>query len=115
MWHYGVWCAAVRAGSDDIFLRSTSGGLRFSLALAGEALQTLVAGADAALGDGVDAAPDGALAREIARREGELPVLRLPFPAPELGAARPEGDAATPQPGQSTPEAGMDEIGRAHV
>lgn len=109
--HFGVGFSAVRAVSDDILLRSTSGGLRFSLALAREALQTVLAGADVAAGHGADAAPsdeDGALAGEIARRDGELPVLRLPFPAPALGATRPEVDAATSEAGPSTPEAGMD-------
>ena len=133
--HFGVGFSAVRAVSDDILLRSTSGGLRFSLALAREALETLVAGADAApvqdaaapddalvpafdptaddsLAQDGALSRDGTLAGEIARRDGELPVLRLPWPAPELGAATPEVDAATPEAGESTPEAGVDSPAR---
>ena len=63
---FGVGFAAVLAVSDDPEVRSRGGGVRFSAA----ATRSEV-GAVAALAD------------EVARREGAVPVLRLPWPAPD--------------------------------
>ena len=74
---FGVGFAAVRAVSDEATVRSTSGGVRFSLAATRDLLD--------------DVAPEGSALRDaVAGRGDELPVLRLPFPAPALGEA-PDG------------------------
>jgi hypothetical protein len=62
---FGVGFAAVLAVSDEPALRSTTGGVRWSRA---ETVRT------------VEALP--ALAEELARRLGHVPVLRLPWPDP---------------------------------
>ncbi|MFE6971180.1 sacsin N-terminal ATP-binding-like domain-containing protein [Isoptericola sp. NPDC057653] len=69
---FGVGFAAVRAVSDEVTVRSRGGGVRFSLAATRDLLAD-VAPAGSALGDAV------------AGRGADLPVLRLPFPAPALG------------------------------
>ncbi|MEU4387688.1 ATP-binding protein [Promicromonospora sp. NPDC023805] len=76
---FGVGFAAVRAVSDDVVVRSRTGGVRFSLA-----------GTRAELGLEVGPLPDahapdaheGRLRGEARSRGDALPVLRLPFPAP---------------------------------
>lgn len=68
---FGVGFAAVLAVSDEPAVVSTSGGVRFSAA---------------ATRAEVTAVP--ALASEVARRDGGVPVLRLPWPA---DGAPPEG------------------------
>ncbi|HWV77029.1 MAG TPA: ATP-binding protein, partial [Isoptericola sp.] len=74
---FGVGFAAVRAVSDEATVRSTSGGVRFSLAATRDLLD--------------DVAPEGSALRDaVAGRGDDLPVLRLPFPAPALGEA-PDG------------------------
>ncbi|GAB3088145.1 sacsin N-terminal ATP-binding-like domain-containing protein [Isoptericola nanjingensis] len=74
---FGVGFAAVRAVSDEATVRSTSGGVRFSLVATRELLD--------------DVAPQGSALRDaVAGRGEDLPVLRLPFPAPALGDA-PDG------------------------
>ena len=70
---FGVGFAAVLAVSDDPAVFSTSGGVRFSAAQT----RTEVAGI-------------GSLGAEVARRDGAVPVLRLPWPA---DGAVPEGFA----------------------
>ena len=64
---FGVGFAAVRSVADEISVRSTTGGVRFSLAETAAEL--------AALG-----VSHPALAAETRRREGSLPALRLPRP-----------------------------------
>ncbi|WP_418275949.1 sacsin N-terminal ATP-binding-like domain-containing protein [Isoptericola jiangsuensis] len=91
---FGVGFAAVRAVSDDVTVRSRTGGVRFSLE-----------GTRAALAEVTTAArPDGAapsddavrLAADVAARGDDLPVLRLPFAAPALDAGLDDGlDADT--------------------
>ncbi|MGY1633311.1 sacsin N-terminal ATP-binding-like domain-containing protein [Geodermatophilus sp. SYSU D01186] len=71
--HFGVGFAAVLAVSDEPRVHSTSGGVAFSAART----RAEVAGLPA-------------LAEEVARREGGVPVLRLPWPA---DGAPPEGFA----------------------
>ncbi|GGM18835.1 sacsin N-terminal ATP-binding-like domain-containing protein [Promicromonospora citrea] len=74
---FGVGFAAVRAVSDDILLRSRTGGVRFSLAATRTHLGLTpdATGADAA-------GPGWERVREVARGRGSaLPVLRLPHPA----------------------------------
>lgn len=80
---FGVGFAAVRSVSDEVVVRSRTGGVRFSLAGTRAEL-----GLDLAPGiqQGADLAPDGAretgLRSEARSRGDALPVLRLPFPAP---------------------------------
>ncbi|HLS04255.1 MAG TPA: hypothetical protein VK030_05785, partial [Actinomycetales bacterium] len=76
--HFGVGFSAVRAVSDDILVRSVSGGVRFSLENVRRELAGLDGGAD--------------LAAEIARRGSELPILRLPWP---IDALQSGGEMAT--------------------
>jgi len=64
---FGVGFAAVRSVSDELSVRSVSGGVRFSLTATAAELGAL-AGSH----------PD--LAAEVRRREGSLPALRLPLP-----------------------------------
>ncbi|MEL7976609.1 ATP-binding protein [Isoptericola sp. F-RaC21] len=74
---FGVGFAAVRAVADEATVRSTTGGVEFSLAATRDLLD--------------DVAPEGSALRDaVAARGDELPVLRLPFPAPALGEA-PDG------------------------
>ncbi|WP_230684852.1 sacsin N-terminal ATP-binding-like domain-containing protein [Cellulomonas sp. JZ18] len=72
---FGVGFAAVRAVADEVVVASTSGAVRFSLA-ATRAVVDETAAAQAAQGR-----PE--LAAEVARREGSLPALRLPWDAPD--------------------------------
>ncbi|HEY6796705.1 MAG TPA: hypothetical protein VI248_18685 [Kineosporiaceae bacterium] len=65
---FGVGFSAVLAVTDEPAVISRAGGVRFSAA----DTRALVAGA---------AAHSRALADELARRDGHVPVLRLPFPA----------------------------------
>lgn len=85
---FGVGFAAVRSVSDDVVVRSRTGGVRFSLA-----------GTHAELGLGTDAAevdpvqgPDAwdRLTAAAAARGDALPVLRLPFPAPGTAPDEPD-------------------------
>ncbi|MBL8932120.1 MAG: hypothetical protein JNL54_18520 [Kineosporiaceae bacterium] len=72
---FGVGFSAVLAVSDEPAVLSRHGGVRFSLQDTHDLVQRAAAGA-----------PD--LAGELARRDGHVPVLRLPFPAqgePPLG------------------------------
>ncbi|MGV8968435.1 MAG: sacsin N-terminal ATP-binding-like domain-containing protein [Cellulomonas sp.] len=64
---FGVGFAAVRSVADEISVRSTSGGVRFSLADTAAELATL-------------AASHPGVADEVRRRDGSLPALRLPLP-----------------------------------
>ncbi|WP_407320612.1 ATP-binding protein [Isoptericola halotolerans] len=74
---FGVGFAAVRSVSDDVAVRSRSGGVRFSAMATREFLAKLTADA-----------PTGAerLAADVAARGDDLPVLRLPVEAPPLPA-----------------------------
>ncbi|MFC4562794.1 sacsin N-terminal ATP-binding-like domain-containing protein [Nocardiopsis mangrovi] len=76
---FGVGFSAVAALSDDIAVASATGAVRWSLDLARHAVRT-------ALLDSERARPE--LAEEIGRRDGHLPLLRLPFPD---DSAPPEG------------------------
>ncbi|MFC3998532.1 sacsin N-terminal ATP-binding-like domain-containing protein [Nocardiopsis sediminis] len=76
---FGVGFSAVAALSDDITVASRTGAVRWSLDLARHAVRT-------GLLDSGRARPE--LAEEIGRRDGHLPLLRLPFPDP---SAPPEG------------------------
>ncbi|WP_402467347.1 sacsin N-terminal ATP-binding-like domain-containing protein [Isoptericola aurantiacus] len=70
---FGVGFAAVRAVSDDVTVASRSGGVRFGL------------DATRALLDELTARPGAQrLAGDVVARGDDLPVLRLPFPAPAL-------------------------------
>ncbi len=64
---FGVGFAAVRSVADEVAVRSTTGGVRFSLA-------------ETTLALGALAPSSPALAAEVARRDGSLPALRLPMP-----------------------------------
>ncbi|MEV0950525.1 ATP-binding protein [Promicromonospora sp. NPDC050249] len=76
---FGVGFAAVRSVSDDVVVRSRTGGVRFSLAGTRAELGLEVAqGADLA----ADVAREAGLRGEARSRGDALPVLRLPFPAP---------------------------------
>ncbi|MFD6177820.1 MULTISPECIES: sacsin N-terminal ATP-binding-like domain-containing protein [unclassified Isoptericola] len=78
---FGVGFAAVRAVADEVTVRSRGGGVRFSLA----ATRDLLA----------DVAPAGTALRDaVAGRGDDLPVLRLPFPAPALGEDAADDDEA---------------------
>ena len=68
---FGVGFAAVLGVTDAPALRSTTGGVRFSAANTRDEI-----------------AADGHLTAEAARRDGRVPVLRLPWPDP---AAPPDG------------------------
>lgn len=71
---FGVGFAAVRAVSDEVAVRSRTGGARFSLDATRDLLD--------------DVAPAGSPLREaVAGRGEDLPLLRLPFPAPALDDA----------------------------
>ncbi|MCU1431411.1 MAG: hypothetical protein JWP95_516 [Actinotalea sp.] len=74
---FGVGFAAVRSVADEITVTSTTGSVHFSQARTTE----LLAGAGEPLTE------------EVRRREGVLPVLRLPFegPSPHLEAVVPPG------------------------
>jgi hypothetical protein len=72
---FGVGFAAVRSVSDEVAVRSRSGGVRFSLA------------ATRALLDDVTAAGADRLRTAVEQRGDALPVLRLPFSAPALSEA----------------------------
>lgn len=74
---FGVGFAAVRSVSDDVTVRSRSGGVRFSTVATREFLAKLTA---------EDPAGSGRLAADVASRGDDLPVLRLPVEAPALPA-----------------------------
>lgn len=88
---FGVGFAAVRSVSDDVVVRSRTGGVRFSLAgtcaelglgPAPDAEQSADLVSDAARTD---------VLRDEARSRGDaLPVLRLPFPAPATTPDEPD-------------------------
>ncbi|WP_163571819.1 sacsin N-terminal ATP-binding-like domain-containing protein [Fodinicola feengrottensis] len=63
---FGIGFAATLAVSDEPEIRSTTGGIRFSLADTDKAVREL----------------GGAAAAELDRRDGRAPVLRLAWPAP---------------------------------
>lgn len=65
--HFGVGFTAVRALTDEPTVLSTTGGVRFSAADTARAVADL-------------AVPE--LDAEVSRRQGQLPALRLPWPAP---------------------------------
>ncbi|WP_407344583.1 sacsin N-terminal ATP-binding-like domain-containing protein [Pengzhenrongella phosphoraccumulans] len=64
---FGVGFAAVRSVADEISVRSTTGGVRFSLADTAAELAAL-------------ATTHPGVADEVRRRDGSLPALRLPLP-----------------------------------
>ncbi|MCK0116305.1 ATP-binding protein [Isoptericola sp. S6320L] len=74
---FGVGFAAVRSVSDDVTVRSRSGGVRFSAAATSEVLAKLTA---------EDRPGAERLAADVADRGHDLPVLRLPVEAPALPA-----------------------------
>jgi hypothetical protein len=77
---FGVGFAAVRSVADDVVVASRDGGVRFSLAATRDVLHGLTARAQAA-----DAPLQvRRLAADVAARGDDLPVLRLPFPAPAV-------------------------------
>ncbi len=79
---FGVGFAAVRSVSDDVAVRSRTGGVRFSLAATRALLDDVTSG-------GTERA--ARLRASSGERGDALPVLRLPFPAPALGE-RPDDD-----------------------
>lgn len=79
---FGVGFAAVRSVSDDVVVRSRTGGVRFSLA----ATRAELGLADLAAG----VAHEARLRDEARSRGDALPVLRLPFPAPGTTADEPD-------------------------
>ncbi|MFD6140851.1 sacsin N-terminal ATP-binding-like domain-containing protein [Promicromonospora sp. NPDC060271] len=93
---FGVGFAAVRSVSDDVVVRSRTGGVRLSLAATRAELGLRTGSAEVAP-DGeqtADLAPDAgrtAALRDEARSRGDaLPVLRLPFPAPGTAPDEPD-------------------------
>ncbi|MEG3614320.1 sacsin N-terminal ATP-binding-like domain-containing protein [Isoptericola haloaureus] len=76
---FGVGFAAVRAVSDDVSVASRDGGVRFALDETRAALASLTS-------EGAAGAAAQRLAADVAGRGDDLPVLRLPFPAPGLDA-----------------------------
>lgn len=79
---FGVGFSAVRAVSDDILVRSRTGGLRFSL----ERFRAELNAAEQPAPESSASEPpvvDGLLA-ELERRGDELPILRLPWAAESL-------------------------------
>ncbi|AEG45294.1 sacsin N-terminal ATP-binding-like domain-containing protein [Isoptericola variabilis] len=82
---FGVGFAAVRSVSDDVAVRSRTGGVWFALAATRALLDDVTSG-------GSDAA--ARLRAAVAERGDALPVLRLPFEAPALGDL-PDDDALT--------------------
>jgi len=86
---FGVGFAAVRAVADEATVRSTTGGVRFSLAATRDLLD--------------DVAPEGSALRDAVDGRGDdLPVLRLPFPAPALGEASGGADDERAEDGFAT-------------
>jgi hypothetical protein len=91
---FGVGFAAVRSVSDDVVVRSRTGGVRFSLA--GTRVELGLGHDDLAAGAGqsTDLEPDAArmagLRDEARTRGSALPVLRLPFPAPGTAPDEPD-------------------------
>ncbi|WP_017556172.1 sacsin N-terminal ATP-binding-like domain-containing protein [Nocardiopsis baichengensis] len=81
---FGVGFSAVAALSDEVTAASADGAVRWSRALAREEVRAGLLGPGRA---------DPGLAEELERRGGDLPLLRLPFPAdPAAGqGAVPEG------------------------
>lgn len=78
---FGVGFAAVLAVTDEPAVLSRSGGVRWSLTEA-RALAAEAAAQSTADGTGEGTAPrTGGLDDELRRREGHVPLLRLPFPA----------------------------------
>ncbi|WP_068706633.1 hypothetical protein, partial [Oerskovia enterophila] len=75
---FGVGFAAVRSVADEIVVRSTLGGVEFSLERTREALDGLTRAS------GADRADADRLAAAVRERGAALPVLRLPFPADPL-------------------------------
>ncbi|PFG44340.1 hypothetical protein ATJ88_3062 [Isoptericola jiangsuensis] len=77
---FGVGFAAVRAVSDEVVVASRDGGVRFGLDGTRRVLREATSRAD--LPDAP--LPVRRLAADVAARGDDLPVLRLPFPAPAL-------------------------------
>ncbi|WP_419705360.1 sacsin N-terminal ATP-binding-like domain-containing protein [Promicromonospora sp. NFX87] len=86
---FGVGFAAVRSVSDDVVVRSRTGGVRFSLSGTRAEL-----GLEQGVEQGADLAPGAAgevgLRGEARSRGDALPVLRLPFPAPATTPDEPD-------------------------
>ena len=88
---FGVGFAATRSVSDDVAVRSTTGGVRFSLRRTRELLDAVTAPAEGA-GEGAER-----LRRAVVERGDDLPVLRLPFEAPALADAAPDAPSDAPE------------------
>lgn len=86
---FGVGFAAVLAVTDEPVVLSRTGGVRFSRADTAAAIQAAAEAAEAAVaGDAVVGGVAGSggvraagLGEEVRRRDGQVPVLRLPFEA----------------------------------
>ncbi|WP_166850542.1 sacsin N-terminal ATP-binding-like domain-containing protein [Isoptericola sp. BMS4] len=89
---FGVGFAATRSVADDVAVRSTTGGVRFSLARTRDLLAEVTA-AVPAHADGDGGAGAARLRDVVAERGDDLPVLRLPFPAPALEPDGPDAVA----------------------
>nr|WP_281360179.1 ATP-binding protein [Isoptericola halotolerans] len=74
---FGVGFAAVRSVSDEVTVRSRTGGVRFSTVATRDVLEKLTA---------EDRPGAQRLAADVADRGDDLPVLRLPVEAPALPA-----------------------------
>jgi len=79
--HFGVGFTAVRALTDDPVIVSTTGAVRFSAADTARAIAELQV---------------PALDEEVARRHGQLPALRLPWPVPGGDRGHSGSDTAPP-------------------
>ncbi|MET4225751.1 ATP-binding protein [Oerskovia enterophila] len=94
---FGVGFAAVRSVADEILVRSTLGGVEFSLERTREALDGLTRAPGAGRADA------DRLAAAVRERGAALPVLRLPFPAEPLPTSPSPADRPAPDRALTAP------------
>ncbi|MFD6164125.1 ATP-binding protein [Oerskovia sp. NPDC060287] len=102
---FGVGFAAVRSVADEIVVRSTLGGVVFSLDRTRDALDGLTR---APGGERAEQADADRLAAAVLERGAALPVLRLPFPTDPLPASPAGPTLAGLEPSQGRDLAGPD-------